>query len=85
VILGGLKTLSEGRNEFGPPVLSDHPWTGAYTANEWVDLVRTASDHRMLPEGRQNAALAAVARAIEAHGGTYEHPYVCRLCAVRCL
>ena len=26
VILGGLKTLSEGRNEFGPPVLSKLPY-----------------------------------------------------------
>ena len=26
VLLGGLKTLSEGRNEFGPPVLSKIPY-----------------------------------------------------------
>ena len=26
VLLGGLKTLSEGRNEFGPPILSKIPY-----------------------------------------------------------
>jgi type II secretory pathway component GspD/PulD (secretin)/tetratricopeptide (TPR) repeat protein len=26
VLLGGLKTLREGRNEFGPPILSEIPW-----------------------------------------------------------
>ena len=26
VVLGGLKTLSEGRNEFGPPILSKIPY-----------------------------------------------------------
>ena len=26
MILGGLKTLAEGRNEFGPPVLSKLPY-----------------------------------------------------------
>jgi SAM-dependent methyltransferase len=68
---------------FGPPVLTDHPWTCTYTAGGWVDLVRTSSDHRMLPEERREKALAAVARAIEAHGGTYDHPYLCGLCAAQ--
>ena len=26
VLLGGLKTMAQGRNEFGPPVLSDIPY-----------------------------------------------------------
>jgi type II secretory pathway component GspD/PulD (secretin) len=33
VILGGLKTLSEGRNEFGPPVLSKLPYVNRLFRN----------------------------------------------------
>jgi len=58
---------------FAAPALLDYPWTCTYTAGSWVDLMRSASDHRMLPEERREEALAAVARAIVAHGGTYEH------------
>jgi len=68
---------------FGTPLLRDYPWVCTYTAGGWVDLVRTSADHQMLPEDRREAALAAVARAIDAHGGTYEHPYVCRVCAAQ--
>jgi hypothetical protein len=64
-------------------VLRDHAWTATYSASGWVDLVRTASDHRALPVERREAALAAVARAIEAHGGRYDHPYVCGLWAAQ--
>ena len=68
---------------FGPPVLRDYRWSCTYTATEWVDLVRTASDHRMLPTERREEALAAVVRAIEVHGGIYDHPYVCGLWAAQ--
>jgi type II secretory pathway component GspD/PulD (secretin) len=33
VLLGGLKTLSEGRNEFGPPVLSKIPYVNRLFKN----------------------------------------------------
>ena len=33
VLLGGLKTLSEGRNEFGPPVLSKIPYVNRFFKN----------------------------------------------------
>jgi len=33
VLLGGLKTLSEGRNEFGPPILSKIPYLNRLVKN----------------------------------------------------
>jgi len=48
-------------------------------SNEMIDLVWTPAEHQLLPEDRREVALSAVASAIEAHGGTYEHPYVCRV------
>jgi len=50
---------------------------------QWVDLLRTQSDHRMLGPERLEELLAAVAAAIDAHGGTYRHRYVCWLWAAQ--
>src|SRR5439155_7149586 len=34
VLLGGLKTMSEGRNEFGPPILSKIPYLNRLFRNQ---------------------------------------------------
>lgn len=36
VVMGGLKTLSEGRNEFGPPVLSSIPYVNRLFRNQGI-------------------------------------------------
>lgn len=46
VVLGGLKALSEGRNEFGPPVLSKVPYLNRLFRN--VGYGRTTSNLMML-------------------------------------
>ncbi len=51
------------------------------SAEEWVELLRTSSDHRILAPERLRCLLDAVARAIEQHGGTYAHRTVCELWA----
>ncbi len=35
-VLGGLKTLAEGRNEFGPPVLSQIPYLNRLFRNQGI-------------------------------------------------
>lgn len=52
-----------------------------YTADEWVALLRTSSDHIVLPQERRDPLLEAVAAAIERHGGTYRHHVVHELWA----
>jgi SAM-dependent methyltransferase len=71
-------------DEFDAPLERSYPWVHTYTAGAWVDLMRTSSDHRMLPEAQRERVLEAVGLAIEAHGGIYEHGYVCELWAARC-
>jgi SAM-dependent methyltransferase len=66
---------------FGRPVQRRYPGSRDYTAEAWIDLMRTSSDHRKLPAERREPLLAAVAAAIERHGGVYRHDYVCRLWA----
>lgn len=50
---------------------------------EWTELLRTQSDHRLLPPSRLEPLLHAVAAAIDAHGGVYEHAYVSLLVTVQ--
>ena len=51
------------------------------SSTTWLDLLRTASDHRILSDQRREDLLEAVGLAIESHGGTYHLPYVCELWA----
>jgi SAM-dependent methyltransferase len=68
---------------FGPPIERHYTWTASYTSAGWTDLLQTHSDHRMLPRDRREVLLDAVRDAIDANGGTYEHPYVCSLWAAQ--
>jgi SAM-dependent methyltransferase len=68
---------------FRPPVERAYAWSNSYTASSWIDLLRSHSDHRMLPVEQREELLTAVARAIDANGGIYDHPYVCRLWAAQ--
>lgn len=66
---------------FGPALERSYEWTHRYTPTGWTNLMRTSSDHRMLPSERREALLVAVEHAIASHGGTYEHPYLTNLWA----
>ena len=54
-------------------------WSRANTADEWVALARTHSDHRILPPEQLERLLAAVHAVIDRFGGVYEHRYECVL------
>jgi SAM-dependent methyltransferase len=87
---GGWTGLSDLRVDDIPPGLSfgeprrrDYPWALDYTADEWVALLRTHSDHRMLPEAQLDELTGAVAQRIRAHGGVLHCRYICRSWAVQ--
>jgi SAM-dependent methyltransferase len=61
----------------------EYRWSRTYTATEWVDLLRTHSDHRLLADDARDELLAAVATTIDDFGGVYEHVYACWLWAAR--
>lgn len=69
--------------EFGDPEVHSYSWVHEYTAERYVRLLRTHSDHIMLGPGRQEALLHAVAAAIDRHGGTIPIRYVTVLCLAR--
>ncbi|MHB1614233.1 MAG: class I SAM-dependent methyltransferase [Actinomycetes bacterium] len=68
---------------FADPVQRSYAWSASYTAERWTALLRTQSDHRMLPPDRRELLLRAVGEVIVAHGGVYHHPYVCWLWAAQ--
>jgi len=54
-------------------------WIAEYDTAGYLDLMRTQSDHRMLPEGVLRELLTEIAEAIAAHGGSIEVEYEARL------
>ena len=76
---GGLPTPDQGEMPgelaFGPPVHRHILWSHPYTTAEWVDLLETHSNHRLMPPDVRDRVLAEVAEVIDAHDGVYEARY----------
>jgi SAM-dependent methyltransferase len=65
----------ERSGQFGPAHVAVFPWTQRYTARQYLDLLRTHSDHAVLEPRLRKPLFEAVATAIERHGGILEMPY----------
>jgi SAM-dependent methyltransferase len=63
--------------------LRDYQWALEYSAAEYVDLLGTLSDSRLLPVRTRQALFEAVAAVIESDGGRLRMAYVTRLCLAR--
>jgi SAM-dependent methyltransferase len=68
---------------FGEVSVREYPWTERRSAESWVRLLGTFSDHRLLPDDDRDALLGEVARVIERHGGFIEVRHVARLFLAR--
>ena len=55
---------------FGDVTIRTYPWDKTYTAETYVDLLGTHSDHRMLVEERRRELHDGIAAVIEGLGGT---------------
>jgi SAM-dependent methyltransferase len=65
---------------FGPCRVDEFPWVARYTTAEYVDLLGTFSDHRVLPDEVRAGLHGAIGEWIDAHhGGVVEHPFVAEL------
>lgn len=54
---------------FGPVETRTYEWERSFTADEWVGLCLTYSDHVLLPSGRRTALADAMRAAVDALGG----------------
>ena len=60
---------SSACGEFEPMVERIVTWRTSYTSAEWMRLLDTHSDHRMLPDDVRTRLHAEVGAVIDAHGG----------------
>jgi SAM-dependent methyltransferase len=67
----------------GDPEVRNFEWDRTYSTGEYVGLLATASDVRMLDEPTRARLLAAVAAVIEARGGVLSIRMRTRLCLAR--
>jgi SAM-dependent methyltransferase len=74
--------LPEGL-EFDAPRCELYEWEHVFTTAELVEHQRTHSNHMLMNEHDRERLLAALAEAIDDHGGSYTYPYVCRLWVAR--
>ena len=70
-----------GTERFGDIVVREVPWTTRYTTDEYVTVLGTYSDHRMLPDEHRARLHDAIAASLDAQGGEIEHPYITDLVA----
>ena len=60
---------------FEEPVVRTVTWNRSYTSAEWVRLLGTHSDHRILPEAQRHRLHAAIGEVIDRHGGRVDVAY----------
>jgi SAM-dependent methyltransferase len=66
---------------FAAPLRRDCPDPREYTTGEWLEHLKTSSDHMVLPEERRRPLLEELAAAIERHGGRFHEHLVRELWA----
>jgi SAM-dependent methyltransferase len=71
------RTLADfqAASQFGDVVVRRYPWAITYTADQYVDLLRTYSPIQALPEGTRRQLLAGIRALIEERGGAMESRY----------
>jgi SAM-dependent methyltransferase len=73
----------EASGLFGPVTERSYRWARTYSVAEYLQLLETQSDHRMLPESERDTLLAGVGEVIEGAGGRLTMAYVTRLYLAR--
>lgn len=68
---------------FGPCVREDFPWVARYSTSEYIDLLGTYSDHRLLPDEQRADLHGSIAAWLDDHGGGLDHPFVTELVAAK--
>lgn len=68
------KIVSSGL--FGPVTVLRYPWQGEYTADRYVGLLKTMSDHAILPPQTKRQVFREIRRLIAGNGGRLVRPVV---------
>jgi len=68
---------------FEDVVREDYPWSTRYTSKEYLGLLRTQSDHRLLDPPVLERLLSGIEVVLAGHGGTIHQRYVAKLYLAR--
>jgi SAM-dependent methyltransferase len=68
------KIVSSGL--FGPVTVCRHPWQSEYTADDYIGLLKTMSDHAILAPQIRRDIFRAIRRLINDNGGSFIRPVV---------
>lgn len=71
--------LFAGESAFETPRSRNYTWHARYSTARYLDLMRTQSDHRLLPPAQLDRLLTAIAAAIDGCGGELEVEYTTAL------
>jgi SAM-dependent methyltransferase len=73
----------EASQGFAAAEVSTFAWSRTHDTVQWLQLLRTHSDHQALPAPQRERLLAAIGNAIESVGGSFAMPYEAILVAAR--
>jgi SAM-dependent methyltransferase len=76
-------TEIESSGFFGPVTRRSFRWSKPYSTQDWLALLQTQSDHRMLPPAQRADLLGELAEVIDLAGGAIVMDYVTRLYLAR--
>jgi Zn-finger domain-containing protein len=65
----------EASGLFEPVTIVSRHWRSSHPTDEWLSLLQTHSDHRMLAEDVRAALLERVRHAVDAHGARVDVDY----------
>ncbi len=78
------EALFAASGSFGAVTRRHYHWSQEYQTADYLNLMRTQSDHRLLPERQREALLAEIGRIIESHGGSITTRYEAHLFVAPC-
>jgi SAM-dependent methyltransferase len=61
---------------FGPVTILHYPWQSEYTADRYIGLLKTMSDHAILAPNIRREIFRAIRRLIADNGGSFTRPVV---------
>jgi SAM-dependent methyltransferase len=64
-------------------VREDYPWSTSYTSDQYLSLLRTQSDHRLLDPPILERLLSGIEVVLADHGGKIDQRYVAKLYLAR--
>lgn len=78
LVVGEGSRVIAAQARFGDAIQRDYHWSHPYTAAQWGEFIWAYSESWDLTPEQLDEVVAALCVVIDAHGGVYNHRFVCR-------